>query len=465
MSAIRPGLNAARYGEWLAEWGLIAYIVLLPLSHVSPWQIPTRILLIAAASGGLVAVFERGEISFPRSWIVGLFMLYAAISALSALVSTDVTASGAAVSKVLLRSLVVFLLVACAPREPARWRRLGLALATSALALSVVSLGLAAADVRNPWGGLVGPLFDYNSLCMFLIPTLPFAFQAASQAAGRVGRVFWTLAATVVTTAVFLSFSRIGWAAFAVLVVVLFLFDRPGRPRVALASLGGLALFVLLVPDLRQIAAVTDNTRFVVTGDLEPSASVMKQLRLKDLGTFNDRLEYAWKPALAIVREHPWLGGGYGPSTFERLTPSDQPRLSHEHDALLSVAVQSGVFAAAAYAALLVVCVARVGSRLRRLGPIAQAARASLIALLGAFVAEYVFHGLAEPTNNGRMGILFAALTGLAAALVTPAGSELVLKLGPRRRDQAPVVPTMPAGDAAVSSPTSAETSSRGADR
>ena len=434
----------------MAEWGLIAYLVLLPLSHTSPWQIPTRILLIAAAIGGLVAAFERGVILFPRSWIVGLFMLYAAISALSALVSTDVTASGAAASKVLLRSLVVFLLVACAPREPTRWRRFGLALATSALALGTVSLGLAAAGVRNPWGGLVGPLFDYNSLCMFLIPTLPFAFQAASQAPERVGRVFWTLAATVIATGVFLSFSRIGWAAFAVLLVVLCLFDRPGRRRMAFASLGGFALFALLAPDLRQIAVVTDSARFVVTGDLEPSASVMKQVRWKDLTTFNDRLQYAWKPALEIIREHPWLGGGYGPTTFERLAANDQPRLTHEHDAVLSVAVQSGVFAAAAYAALLVACVARTGSSLRGRDPIAEPGRASLIALLGAFVAEYVFHGLAEPTNNGRMGILFAALAGLAATLVTPAGSELVFRLGPRRRVWAPVVPTTPAGDAAA---------------
>jgi O-antigen ligase len=404
MSAAGVRMNAARHGEWIAEWGLLAYLVLLPISHEWLWQVPTRFLLVAAACGGLVAVFTRGEIRFPRTWIVGLFMLFVVISSCSVLSSFDLRASGAAASKVLLRCLVVFLLVACAPREPMRWRRLGAALAISALLLSAISFSLAVGGVGNPWGGLVGPGFDYNSLCMFLIPTLPFAFSAASQAGDRAERWLWTLAAGGVTIVVYLSFSRIGWAAFLIMAAMLWWLDRPGRRRLAGASLAGLAVFLAFTPDLSQIVSVTDNTRFIATRELEPDEADMKAMHWKDLVTFNDRFRYAWKPALAIIREHPWLGAGYGPTTFDRLLGDTRLHLTHEHNSLLSVAVQSGVLAAATYAALLLLCVVRVGSALRRARPGADPRRAALVALAAALVAEYAVHGLAEPLNDGRMG-------------------------------------------------------------
>jgi len=446
---IGPGLgrDVLRWCETAAEWGLLAYLVLLPISHASPWQLPTRILLGAAALGGLTAVMARGEIRVPRTWIVGLFMLLVAIASISVLASSDLVASGAAASKVLLRCLVVLLLVACAPPEPARWRRIGIALATSALALSVVSLGLAAGGVRNPWGGVVGPLFDYNSLCMFLIPTLPFVIALAQEPGAGMGRSFWTLGATVITTAIFLSFSRIGWAAFAVLIAFLWLAHRASRRTLLVTVAAGAALFLVLAPDLRRVASVTDNSRFLTTTNLEPDASVMKTMRWKDVLTFNDRLEYAWVPALRIVREHPLMGGGYGPTTFARLAESNGPLLMHEHNAVLAVAVQSGVAAALAYLALLVLLVVATSKATRTSEARTQGEHLLLVALLAALVAEYVFQGIAEPTNNGRMGILFAALAALAARMVTPSDRELVLPLR-RRRTSLPDSAQLSRGDA-----------------
>ncbi|MFI5143739.1 MAG: O-antigen ligase family protein [Thermoanaerobaculales bacterium] len=457
---MRSGLRreVLRWCETTAEWGLLAYLVLLPLSHAAPWPIPTRILLGAAAVGGLVVVLARGEIRLPHIWIVGLVMLLVAITSISVFGSTDIVASGAAASKVLLRSLVVFLLVACAPPELARWRRLGIALATSALTLSVVSFGEAAFGVRNPWGGLVGPLFDYNSLCMFLIPTLPFAITAAAEPGGKAGRVFWLLGSTVVTTAIFLSFSRIGWAALGVLSAVLWLTGRAGRRILLVAVAGGAALFLLLAPDLRHINSVTDNTRFLATTNVEPDASVMKAMRWKDLFTFNDRLEYAWIPALGIIREHPLLGGGYGPDTFSRLANGKGPLLTHEHNAILAVAVQSGLAAAATYLALLAVLVVATTNAVRSRGAYSPGEHSLLVALLGALLAEYVFQGLGEPTNNGRMGILFAALAGFVASLVTPRDRWLVVRLRRRRTPALEPLAPPPAGAAPHASPRQGKT-------
>ncbi len=458
MSITSLARRAPRWCELTAEWGLLAYLVLLPLSHTAPWPVPSRAILIVAALSGLVTAAVRGAIRFPRSWIVGLFMVLVAIGSVSVLASVDVVASGAAASKVLLRSLVVFLIVACAPPDPARWRRLGLALATSGLTLSVVSLGLAAGGVRNPWGGLVGPLFDYNSLCMFLIPTLPFALATAGTASG-IGRWFWFAGATVITTAIFLSFSRIGWAALAVLAVVWWTAHRAGR-RVLLAVVAaGATLFAILAPDVRRIVSVTDNPRFLATANLEPSGAVMKTMRWKDLFTLNDRLRYAWAPALRIIRAHPWLGGGYGPDTFAQLAPRDGPLLPHEHNAILAVAVQSGIGAALTFGALLVLLTATAASAVRSTEARPPDQRALLAATLAALVAEYLFQGLGEPTNNGRMGILFAVLAALAATMVTPRDRELAMPL--RRRPPAPApLASPPSGATSPLPPRQARTAS-----
>lgn len=411
-------VGLARLAERVMEAGLLGYLVLLPVTQLEPFPVVSRVLLVGSALAGfLVALLRR--LRPPRSAIVGVFAVYVALSAVSALTAVDPFESSRQVSKMLLRQTAVFLLVAGLFGDPARRRRLAGALSISGLALMNVCLLLLLFGVSSPFGGLTGPAMDYNSLCMFLVPTSAFLLAFLANASSRLEVGVWGALAVVLGASMLATFSRIGWAASLLLLLIWAAADARGRGRVLVAAAGGALLFVLWLPDASALVTVTDNDRFLLEKDAPLNEEYLKPMTWRDVATMNARLEYAWKPALALIGARPLLGSGYGAETFSHVVPRAGPVLFHEHNALLAVGVQSGLGAMAAYAALLVLVVLRLARRLR--GRDAEPFdRLLRVALLAAMVAEYLFQGLGEPTNNGRMGILFAALAGLTVVLPPP---------------------------------------------
>ena len=421
--------------ETAAEWGLLFSVAFLPVSYLAPWSYLTRGALAVAAAAGLVVVLRRGEIEIPNSPITLILMLFVVVSTASVFWSIDPYESSRAVSKVLLRIVVVFLLIACASREPARLKRLSMALALGGLVLASVCLVSLFGGVRNPWGGITGPSIGYNRVCMLLLPTGSFVLCFALEEL-KLNRQswLWRVAWVVTLTAILLTFSRIGWLALVVLLLVWWCFSDGRQQRFLLASFSvAIAVFLIVVPDLGQVFSVTDNNRLLMEDGAELDASMMKPMRWMDLITVNDRATYAWKPAWTIIRDHPILGAGYGP-TFARLIPSETPLLNHEHNALLSVTVQTGIVGLLVFAALLVVLVRSLSRNLKKTSRSDSFLhRALAIAVLAAILSEYVVHGIGEVTNNGRFGVILAILAAIATVLVTPEKDYFPMRLKPRR--------------------------------
>ncbi len=401
--------------------GLFAAVVLIPLAHLSLFAIPGRVALVAAGVAGLVlAVRERRR---PVGTVVeAAFLLFVVLSAASVLVSVDVVASGRAASKVLLRQLVLFLLVAGLAREGERRRSVAAALGLSGLLLAFDAALLWAGETRNVFGGLTGRGLDYNTLCMLLLPALAALLALATAVQTPGGAAAWGTAAALVTAASWATFSRIGWGAL-VLLVATFAFASRGRwarPLAAVAA--GTLLFLALFRDPLAYLTVTDNDRFLVSWEEELTPEMTKRMALRDVLTMNSRLEYAWVPALRLVAERPLLGAGYGPETFAKVVPRDRRVLFHEHSALLAVAVQSGVPAALALGTVLLALAAGLGRPALRafVGSADDALRAGLLA---AVVGVHLFQGLGEPVNGRQMGLQLAVVAGLAVALPRPGGA------------------------------------------
>jgi O-antigen ligase len=183
----------------------------------------------------------------------------------------------------------------------------------------------------------------------------------------------------------------------------------PARRSVLVAAIGGVAAAVLLSSPT-ELFRVSDTERLVTAPD---GSFPVKWLDWHDLITVNRRLEHAWQPAFAMVRERPVLGGGYGGGTFRRLR-STAAGLAHEHSAYLAAAVQSGLLGLACWLALLGALVLRL-TRMLILDRLPD--RPIVAALLGSIVAGWVVHGIGEPVGNGLMGMLLGPLAGFGVAL------------------------------------------------
>jgi O-antigen ligase len=395
--------------------GLFTAVLLVPFAHLSPFAIPGRVALVAAGVAGLVLAFREARRPV-GSLVEGAFLLFVALSAASVLVSVDLDASGRAASKVLLRQLVLFLLVAGFAREAERRRSVAAALGLSGLFLAFDTTLLFAGGTRNVFGGLTGRGLDYNTLCMLLLPALA-ALLALSTAARKPGEsAGWGAAAALVTAASWATFSRIGWGALVILVAAFVFASRGRRARPLAAVVAGTLLFLAFFRDPRPYLTVTDNDRFLVSWEEELTPAMTKRMALRDVLTMNSRLEYAWEPSLRLVAGRPFLGAGYGPETFAKVVPRDRRVLFHEHSAVLAVAVQSGVPAALAFGTVLLALAARLGRSVLR-AVVENADDALRAGLLATVVGVHLFQGLGEPVNSHQMGLQLAIVAGLAVAL------------------------------------------------
>jgi len=382
-----PFLAMKGAGRLLVDVGFLVYVALLPFEHLAGVRPILRVALVAACAAGLF-LFDRR----PVSGIEALFALFLLGSSLSIPFAESAGDSLHEASRALTRQAAAFLLASRLFSRGDRRDALARTLAASSLLLTAVCLALWIAGERNPWGGLTGPGMGYNSVAMLLVPAAAFLPLLGGAAAFAL--------ATAVAAAILGTVSRIGWGALVVLAAVWFVRERERRRAVAAGLALAAGLFLALLPSVGALARITDNHALSKGAEAD-----MRTMAAADLLTMNDRLTYAWKPALALFRARPIAGWGYGPGTFRRNVPG--AALPHEHSAFLSVAVQSGLLGLVPYLALLGAVLARL---VTRTGPLATA-------FLGAVTATYLFHALGEPTNNGPSGILFAILAGMTAAL------------------------------------------------
>ncbi len=280
----------------------------------------------------------RGAFSHPLSVLAGVFAL---LVILSVAFSLDPRASLRA-----LPGLTLFLLVPITldlVGTESRARALLFASAASGVALAVLGvLGLASggADLQNR---IRGPLSHYMTLSGLTMMAgcvlLGFLF------AGRGWERWLGLLSVVPFTAMVLTLTR---GAYVATVGAVFLYLALARPRILLLFVPVLvAIFYLSPPDVRDRAAsIVDPTET----------------------TNRDRIAMA-RAGGRMIADRPVFG--LGPElvkpyyTIYRDSDAPRWRVPHLHNNVLQIAAASGVFAAAAYLALLAVFFARTVRSIR----------------------------------------------------------------------------------------------------
>jgi O-antigen ligase len=219
------------------------------------------------------------------------------------------------------------------------------------------------------FGSLVYP----NALAGFLVvafaPTLVWIWVRARSWDARVKWITLVFAGGVMLFCLVLTGSRGGFVAFGVMALTVFACWFSKEEQRTLFWLGGIMTTLVLVFLLGQHAG------------------------LLHFGTksLESRVDY-WRGAIAIIRDHPWVGTG--PGTFGSIYPKYKTALSEEaqvvHNNFLQMWSDSGVLAFIAYALLWVVAV-RDAFRLAR----QRAGDAAAMAVCGA-LAGWTVHGLVD---------------------------------------------------------------------
>ena len=325
----------------------------------------------------------RRALAHPLTALVGTFAL---LVVLSVVFSVDPRASLRAIP-----SLSLFLLVPITidlVDRPSRARAILLAVAASGGVMALLGLGQLAAEGATLENRIRANLSHYMTLSGITLLAgcvlLAFAFE------GR-ARERWLGAAAVIPFAAMVFTLTRGAYVAAVAAVTAYLAVR--RPRGLLLVVPALVVVFLLLPaDVRRRAAsIADPTD----------------------RTNRDRIAMA-RAGERMIADRPIFG--LGPEmvkpyyTLYRDPDAPRWRVPHLHNNVLQIAAASGVFAAGAYLALLVLFFART-ARLLRTGRDPAIALPAAAAFLGVCAASVA--GLFE-YNFGDKEVLMATLPLLA---------------------------------------------------
>ncbi len=298
---------------------------------------------------GILAAAWLLEMRRGRRWaaslsapVVGMAGVLALLTALSTLFSRDPAASVrhlAGISLLLLLPIAMDLL-----DEPRKARIVLLALSGNAVVLSLIGFWQFAHggdDLENRIMGTLSHWMTFSGLTMIAgCLLLGFAFEER-------GRRRWLgLAAAVPFAAMILTFTRNAYVGALAAVTLYFLVRRPRGLLLLFPSL--LILFLLVPTDVRA--------RFASIASLNER-------------TNRDRIAMM-HAGLRMIREAPIFG--VGPEMVKRYytlyRDEDAPQwhVPHLHNNTLQIAASNGVFAAAAYLALMFLFFARAIALLRR---------------------------------------------------------------------------------------------------
>ena len=351
----------------------IAYILFVPLLAiwlVTGWRLES----------------VRRALAHPLTALAGVFAL---LVTLSVVFSRDPRASFRAVP-----SLSLFLLIPITLDLVDTVRRArAVLLAVAASGTGMALFGLAQLVRRGPdlQNRIHANLSHYMTLSGLTLLAgcilLAFLFE------GRGRERWWSAAAIIPFSAMIFTLTR-GAYVGAVAAVTAYLALR--RPRGLLLVVPALlAVFLLLPPDVRHralsIADPTDRTNL-------------------------DRIAMA-RAGARMVADFPIFG--IGPElvkpyyTLYRDPDAPRWRVPHLHDNVIQIAAASGVFAAAAYLALLALFFARVAAVLRRSDRAMDSDRALIAAAAFLAVAAGTVAGLFE-YNFGDKEVLMATLPLIA---------------------------------------------------
>jgi putative inorganic carbon (HCO3(-)) transporter len=351
----------------------IAYILFVPL--VAIWLVT-----------GWRLESVRRALAHPLTALAGVFAL---LVTLSVVFSRDPRASFRAVPGLSLFLLIPITLDLVDTVRRARAVLLAVAASGTGMALfGLAQLARRGPDLQNRIHANLSHYMTLSGLTLLAgCILLAFLFE------GRGRERWWSAAAIIPFSAMIFTLTR-GAYVGAVAAVTAYLALR--RPRGLLLVVPALmAVFLLLPPDVRHralsIADPTDRTNL-------------------------DRIAMA-RAGARMIADFPILG--IGPElvkpyyTLYRDPDAPRWRVPHLHDNVIQIAAASGVFAAAAYLALLALFFARVAAVLRGSDRAADSDRALIAGAAFLAVAAGSVAGLFE-YNFGDKEVLMATLPLLA---------------------------------------------------
>jgi O-antigen ligase len=208
----------------------------------------------------------------------------------------------------------------------------------------------------------------------------------------RVKMLVWTVAGATVL-ALFLTYSRGGWIAFAACLLFLSASLKQWKPIVAVALLATMILVGL------QVTGRLWTRQITMLAHLEQDESAMQRLRV-------------WRGSVRSLEDRPLLG--VGPRNFKNLDHEryDLPRFDHAHSLFFTVLAEGGLLGFLTLIAVLT-CYLYEAIRLR---PVRDGlAKALRHAAIGSFIA-LVVAGTVNTTLRGEAAIALYSFMALALA-------------------------------------------------
>lgn len=291
---------------------------------------------------------------------------------------------------------------------------LGMGALVGALVLGDIDTLRSSFDGAVIEGRAQGVFTQPNELGSFAAMMLLIALGVLCARASRALRALAILAAVASAGALTLSFSRGAWIGAAVGLVVLLVLLPAARPRMLAAALVALTVVSILAA-VRPEEPRLELARGRIGSIGEPSANPY------------DPRPALWREGWRQATEAPVIGQGPGGFRAAAAGADSVARVDvpHAHNALLTVAAEAGIPAAALLVALTLAAGLTLRATVRRLAEARQATEAALIAGLAAALATVVTHGVVDYTlRNGVLFLLAWFLLGLAlaAARVLPGG-------------------------------------------
>jgi O-antigen ligase len=268
---------------------------------------------------------------------VNLVLLFCLTGLLSVPLAINRQEAWAEFSGTFIRCIVIFIVMINVVRTEARLKGLLFLALASSIWLSVEAindyrLGLMTVEGYRAAGRGTGIFGNTNDMALHLVTILPISVALMFGSKGVVQKLLYGACATVMISAIVLSYSR--GAFLGMVVVLLFIALKLGRSRraeIALAVLGFAAAIVLLAPDKYGSRLLS-----IVIPSLDPE------------GSADSRRGELFRSIYVALR-HPLLGIGMG---------NYQPEMSYKglvtHNSYTQVAAEMGMTALACYTMFIV---------------------------------------------------------------------------------------------------------------
>ena len=321
-------LSAGAIDEWF-HWGLAAFVFLLPFPFFGPDGMNISLYLLFA----VWLLNRRGGhgLTSDQTVMAWAFLFYLFVAGLSIASSSDIALSIRDFQRGPLNGLVLFLILAQGQGNRVRLHRYFMALTYASVLITGYGI-FGMLTGRAQMDGMLTSVYGWkNELGYVLaisVTIVVWELLVTQDAARRTG---WAMLGLTQLAVLLLSYTRAALVAVAMSCCLL----AVGFRRLKVLLIGAAALGALLLAGGHQIAA-----RYLSIA--QPSTYLA--------GTLSGRQEL-WHGTIAMIRQRPLLGYGFGWALFPRtarafaLQTGDfrATTASHAHNLFLEVMVETGL--------------------------------------------------------------------------------------------------------------------------